>query len=232
MLASCRTLSPHSASTTPGAPHRRRIRRRSLAVRGTSIVMAGPPHPSAAGASPGGQAIPDIQPHHPSVRATVTLAPFPSRRQRGRARNVCDKRKGSDLMIRQRGGREQFRAGQRRAVQPGHRHLVGHRQHDPRRPERHPAPRASGDSWHDNDLVFASRVGPALWAENVRRSFRIVLAAAGLNPAEWTPRALRHMFVSLMSDASCPGSQRALAPGDSACGAPVRAVPPAAVTRA
>jgi integrase len=62
----------------------------------------------------------------------------------------------------------------------------------------------AGDKWHDNDLVFASRVGTALWAGNVRRSFRAVLAAAGLDPAGWTPRELRHSFVSLMSDAGVP----------------------------
>jgi integrase len=62
----------------------------------------------------------------------------------------------------------------------------------------------AGDRWHDNDLVFASRVGTALWAGNVRRSFRAVLTAAGLDPADWTPRELRHSFVSLMSDAGVP----------------------------
>ena len=62
----------------------------------------------------------------------------------------------------------------------------------------------AGDRWRDNNLVFASRVGTALWAGNVRRSFRAVLAAAGLNPADWTPRELRHSFVSLMSDAGVP----------------------------
>ena len=65
----------------------------------------------------------------------------------------------------------------------------------------------AGEKWHDNDLVFASRVGTALWAGNVRRSFRTVLAAAGLDPAEWTPRELRHSFVSLMSDAGVPIEQ-------------------------
>jgi integrase len=62
----------------------------------------------------------------------------------------------------------------------------------------------AGDRWHDNDLVFASRVGTALSAANVRRSFRAVLTAAGLDPADWTPRELRHSFVSLMSDAGVP----------------------------
>ena len=62
----------------------------------------------------------------------------------------------------------------------------------------------AGDRWHDNDLVFASRVGTALWAGNVRHSFRSVLAAMDLSPADWTPRELRHSFVSLMSDAGVP----------------------------
>jgi integrase len=61
-----------------------------------------------------------------------------------------------------------------------------------------------GDRWHDNDLVFASRVGTALDAGNVRRAFRKITAAAGLDPAEWTPRELRHSFVSLLSDAGVP----------------------------
>ncbi|WP_433296145.1 tyrosine-type recombinase/integrase [Pseudonocardia sp. CA-142604] len=48
-------------------------------------------------------------------------------------------------------------------------------------------------------LVFATANGTALDAHNVRRSFRHVNAAAGLNPAAWTPRELRHSFVSLLS---------------------------------
>jgi integrase len=63
----------------------------------------------------------------------------------------------------------------------------------------------AGDRWHDNnDLVFASNVGTELSAGNVRRSFRVILTAAGLDPADWTPRELRHSFVSLMSDAGVP----------------------------
>jgi integrase len=65
----------------------------------------------------------------------------------------------------------------------------------------------AGEKWHDNDLVFASRVGTTLYAGNVRRSFRAVLTAAGLDPADWTPRELRHSFVSLMSDAGVPIEQ-------------------------
>jgi integrase len=47
--------------------------------------------------------------------------------------------------------------------------------------------------------VFATANGTALDAHNVRRSFRRVVAAAGLNPREWTPRELQHSFVSLLS---------------------------------
>jgi len=49
-------------------------------------------------------------------------------------------------------------------------------------------------------LVFASRAGTQLDRHNVLRAFRPVIKAAGLNPAEWTPRELRHSFVSLLSD--------------------------------
>jgi Phage integrase family len=47
--------------------------------------------------------------------------------------------------------------------------------------------------------VFCTRQELALDAANVRRSFRLVASAAGLNPKEWTPRELRHSFVSLLS---------------------------------
>ena len=61
-----------------------------------------------------------------------------------------------------------------------------------------------GEWWQDTDPVFASRTGTELDAANVRRAFRKVTAAAGLNPADWTPRELRHSFVSLLSDAGVP----------------------------
>lgn len=53
-------------------------------------------------------------------------------------------------------------------------------------------------------LVFATRTGTPLSASNVRRDFRKVVKAAGLNPREWAPRELRHSFVSLLSDAGVP----------------------------
>jgi integrase len=55
--------------------------------------------------------------------------------------------------------------------------------------------------------VFASEVGGQLSAGNVRRAFRRVLKAAGLEPAHWTPRELRHSFVSLLSDEGVPIEQ-------------------------
>ncbi|HUN33750.1 MAG TPA: tyrosine-type recombinase/integrase [Trebonia sp.] len=59
-------------------------------------------------------------------------------------------------------------------------------------------------TWQDNDLVFCTNLGTPLDAANVRRSFRKVLKPAGLNPADWTPRELRHSFVSLLSDDGVP----------------------------
>jgi site-specific recombinase XerD len=53
-------------------------------------------------------------------------------------------------------------------------------------------------------LVFVSAAGTALDPHNVRRSFRRVVAAAGLDPAAWTPREMRHSFVSLLSDSGLP----------------------------
>jgi integrase len=60
--------------------------------------------------------------------------------------------------------------------------------------------RKAGKDWHDLDLVFPSSVGTELDAANVRRAFRQITKSAGLNPTEWTPRELRHSFVSLLSD--------------------------------
>ena len=66
------------------------------------------------------------------------------------------------------------------------------------------AKKDAGSTWHENNLVFASEVGTQLDPHNVRRAFRRVVKAAGLNPWMWTPRELRHSFVSLLSDASVP----------------------------
>lgn len=53
-------------------------------------------------------------------------------------------------------------------------------------------------------LVFATSTGKPLSAHNVRRDFRKVVDRAGLAGREWTPKELRHSFVSLLSDARVP----------------------------
>jgi len=66
---------------------------------------------------------------------------------------------------------------------------------------------AAGERWHDLDLVFASATGTPLDAANVRRGFRRIATAAGLDGRQWTPRELRHSFVSLLSDGGVPIEQ-------------------------
>jgi integrase len=61
--------------------------------------------------------------------------------------------------------------------------------------------REAGPLWREQGLVFASAFGTPLLAGNVRRAFRKVLDQAdGVNASEWTPRELRHTFVSILSD--------------------------------
>jgi integrase len=55
----------------------------------------------------------------------------------------------------------------------------------------------------DTGPVFATRDGSELDAANVRREFRAAISAAGIT-GTWTPRELRHTFVSLMSDSGVP----------------------------
>ena len=67
------------------------------------------------------------------------------------------------------------------------------------------ADQLAGARWRDTGLVFTTDVGTAMDAANVRRDFRRALTLVpGLDPAEWTPRELRHSFVSLLSDAGMP----------------------------
>jgi integrase len=59
---------------------------------------------------------------------------------------------------------------------------------------------AAGDKWRHHNLVFPSTSGTELDAANVRRDFRrVVELTPGLTRGEWTPRELRHSFVSLLS---------------------------------
>lgn len=49
--------------------------------------------------------------------------------------------------------------------------------------------------------MFTKTLGTELDAHNVRRSFRRALAKVeGIDPKDWTPRELRHSFVSLLSE--------------------------------
>jgi integrase len=63
----------------------------------------------------------------------------------------------------------------------------------------------AGELWQDTGLVFTTRIGTKLLAGNVRRAFRAVLRAVpGIDPEDWTPRELRHTFVSLLSEHGMP----------------------------
>ena len=67
---------------------------------------------------------------------------------------------------------------------------------------------AAGDRWEDTGLVFTTALGTAMDAANVRRDFRRALRLVpGLTPDDWTPRELRHSFVSLLSNAEVPIEQ-------------------------
>jgi integrase len=62
----------------------------------------------------------------------------------------------------------------------------------------------SGRQLEELDLVFSTTTGSPLDPANVRRAFRPVVAAAGMDPKSWTPRELRHSFVSLLSSSGMP----------------------------
>ncbi len=58
----------------------------------------------------------------------------------------------------------------------------------------------AGADWQETGLVFTTSVGTGLDAANVRRAFRSALKfVPSVDPKDWTPRELRHSFVSLMS---------------------------------
>ncbi|MFH7600019.1 site-specific integrase [Streptomyces racemochromogenes] len=64
---------------------------------------------------------------------------------------------------------------------------------------------AAGDQWTEKGLVFSSATGTELDSTNVRRAFRQAIAGAEeIDAKEWTPRELRHSFVSLLSDSGVP----------------------------
>jgi hypothetical protein len=57
----------------------------------------------------------------------------------------------------------------------------------------------AGVLWQDSGLVFTTAHGTQLDAADVRQSLRTICRRAGLDE-QWTPRELRHTFVSLLSD--------------------------------
>ncbi|CAL9529797.1 site-specific integrase [Streptomyces sp. enrichment culture] len=71
-----------------------------------------------------------------------------------------------------------------------------------------------GMEWSPTGRVFTTRSGEPLDAANVRRDFKAIVKKAGLKP-EWTPRELRHSFVSLLSDHGIPLERIALLVGHS-----------------
>ena len=73
---------------------------------------------------------------------------------------------------------------------------------------------AAGGQWNDHGLVFATRTGGALDAANVRREFKAACRAAKIGE-HWTPRELRHSFVSLMSSSGVPVEEIARLAGHS-----------------
>ncbi|MDQ3764232.1 MAG: tyrosine-type recombinase/integrase [Actinomycetota bacterium] len=72
------------------------------------------------------------------------------------------------------------------ALRTHHTHQVAHR-------------RQATDTWHDHDLVFCREDGTPLDRWQIRRQFQKITQTAGLG-AHWTPRELRHSFVSILSN--------------------------------
>jgi integrase len=63
----------------------------------------------------------------------------------------------------------------------------------------------AGTKWIDLGLVFTTRWGTPLDSADVRRDFRAAIGRApGIDADAWTPRELRHSFVSLLSDSGVP----------------------------
>ena len=57
---------------------------------------------------------------------------------------------------------------------------------------------AAGELWHEHDLVYCREDGTRLDRWQVRKEFQKITKAARLGEA-WTPRELRHSFVSILS---------------------------------
>jgi integrase len=70
----------------------------------------------------------------------------------------------------------------------------------------------AGELWQEHGLVFASRIGTPLTANNVIRAFRIITKKAG-HGEDWVPREMRHTFVSVLSANGVPVESIALLAG-------------------
>jgi integrase len=70
----------------------------------------------------------------------------------------------------------------------------------------------AGEVWQEHGLVFASRIGTPLSANNVIRALRLITKKAGLGE-DWVPRELRHTFVSVLSASGVPVENIALLVG-------------------
>lgn len=70
----------------------------------------------------------------------------------------------------------------------------------------------AGELWQEHGLVFASRVGTPLSANNLIRAFRVITKKAGLGE-DWVPREMRHTFVSVLSANGVPVESIALLAG-------------------
>jgi integrase len=73
---------------------------------------------------------------------------------------------------------------------------------------------AARQLWHETGLVFTTSVGTEMDSHNIRRSMRRLTKAAGLGES-WTPRELRHTFVSIASEAGVPIEEIAALAGHS-----------------
>jgi integrase len=72
----------------------------------------------------------------------------------------------------------------------------------------------AGAAWKERNLVFCTSLGTPMHAVAVRMEFKRITEKAGLG-RDWTPRELRHTFVSLLSDSGVPIEQIADAVGHS-----------------
>lgn len=76
---------------------------------------------------------------------------------------------------------------------------------DQHRTEQRSKREALGLVWDVEGYVFGTDSGEQRTADQVRRNFRALLRRAGIDhPETWTPRELRHSFVSLLSDHGIP----------------------------